>query len=159
MIRHRAGAFYMFKVYNKIMLLTVALILPITSALADSAVADKPADRSQYAADYQLSESGYIQHIHAKDVASLLGQLGSTYRECHDYRRELSVAIEEMQIDAGDIVITVILPGGLLYLGQKKLRLMSMEYDLDQIDKVLVDLEADVTRLSDDRQLAKAEEE
>jgi len=149
----------MFKVCNQIMLLTVALLSPIVSALADTAVAEKPDDMYQYAADYQLSESGYIQHIHAKDVASLLSQLGSTYRECLDYRRELSVAVDDMQIDAGDIAITIILPGGLLYLGQKKIRLMSMESDLDLIDDVLVDLETDVTRLSDDRQLAKTEEE
>jgi len=136
----------MCRVFSQIVLLAATLLSPLVPVLADT-------DET----DYQLSESGYIQHIQAKDVASLLSELGSTYRECQDYRRELSAAVEDMQIDAGDIVITVILPGGLLYLGQKKVRLMAMESDLDSIDTVLVDLETDVARLSGGRQLAKTE--
>ncbi len=148
----------MCRVYKQIMLVTMALLSSTASVLADTSVIEKSAIMSEFTAGYQLSESGYIQHIHAKDVASLLGQLGTTYRDCQGYRRELSVAIEDMQINAGDIAITVILPGGLIYLGQKKLRLMAMESDLDSIDTVLEDLEGHVTRLSDDKQLAKTEQ-
>ena len=136
----------MCRYYTHIVLFTVVLLSSVTSVLADT-----------QATAYQLSESGYIQHLQAKDVATLLGELGSTYRECQDYRSELSAAIDDMQIDTGDIVISVVLPGGLLYYAQKKMRLLALESDLDSIDKVLVDLETDVVRLSDGRQLARTE--
>lgn len=149
----------MSKVYTHIALFTVILLSSMTSALAVTQQAAQPANTSQAAAAYVLSESGYIQHIQAKDVTTLLGELDSTYRECQDYRSELSAAIEDMQIDAGDIVISIILPGGILYYAQKKLRLMALESDLDSIDKALVDLETDIARLSGGRQLAKTEQE
>jgi len=131
--------FTMCRFYTHILMFTVLLLAPLTAAPVE----------------YQLSKSGYIQSIQAKEVAALLSELGSTYSVCQNYRHELVAAIEDLQIDTGDIVISVLLPGGLLYFTQKKLRLLAMESDLDDIEKEIDVLEAVVVRLSDDRQLAR----
>jgi len=146
----------MSRIHTHIVLFALILLSSMASVRADTEVVANQVNTGQ-APVYRLSKSGYIQSIQAKDVAALLTELSSTYRVCQDYRSDLAEDIEDMQIDTGDILISLILPGGLLYYAQKKVRLMDLEEDLVDINEAMVDLETDVARLSTSRQLARIE--
>lgn len=146
----------MYRHYVYFALYTVTGLFWLCPVLAETQPGTQSAITSDASLDFQIDRHGYIQHIQVKDIAYLMYELGATYRDCQRYRVELVVMIDDLQINTGDYLITAILPGGLLYYAQKKVRLQSAQTKLSSIDQVLADLATDLAFLGNDGRLARS---
>jgi hypothetical protein len=88
--------------------------------------------------------TGFITQVPAIDSQLLVERIAQLRTELIRHQQQLTLAVEETRLDAGDAVITAIMPGGLLYAGYRKRahtlatnRLATVTDDIDELTRDL----------------------
>ena len=114
-----------------------ALIVIICSAsLVQPAAAEQPSVPGTAPAKLTIQ----LPYVDRDVLVEKISQLRS--RLIHR-KQELMQVVADKQMDGGDALITVIMPGGLLYAGYKKARYESAKNELDRVSE-------DIGEYSDD---------
>jgi hypothetical protein len=87
--------------------------------------------------------SQYIIQLPTIDRESLLEQVEKLRGQLIQRKHALEQIVADNRLDSGDAIITVIMPGGLLYAGYKKLR-------YEQAKNELANISADIDEFSSD---------
>jgi len=133
--------------------LYLAAVISITSmplsALAETAADPATADTQVHNLATTANNGGFYIDLPAVNSKQLIG-LVRAYRASLTHReQEIMRYLEDNRLDAKDLLITVILPGGLLYaavrkgnLEQAKVELAEMTEDLDELSHDLLAMQA-----------------
>ncbi len=115
------------------------------SVLADQA-GDPGASLEQLVWVETVDRNGFLAQVPTVDSQLLAERIELLRGELVQHQQQLSRAVEETRLDAGDAVITAIMPGGLLYAGYKKREHTLAKNNLasvtEDIDALTLDLAA-----------------
>ena len=114
------------------------------AALADDAGGmQAPADI--YIMAGYTNEDGFVVEVPSIDPQLLAGQLRKLRDELLLRRAELVTEIEDLALDGTDAVLTILLPGGLLYAGYRKHEYELARHRLVEVDAEIDELARDLT--------------
>jgi hypothetical protein len=133
--------------------LVPALMFFVQTALAQEA--DTP---SKNWLDFEHSE-GLTTNLPALSRAELKARLAELRARLGQRKAELSVAEEEARFDAKDAVITLVMPGGLLYAAFRQQQHHQTASQFEQVSDQLDELRSDLVAfrvIGDDSLLASA---
>lgn len=108
----------------------------ITNALQSNTMTEKSINRGDFIFDIQKTDPAIL----ARDVEKMRGFY---LRRQH----ELSQRVANKKLDAGDVIITVIMPGGLLYAGFRQQEFEQAKSDLQIVAAELSELSIDLQAL------------
>jgi hypothetical protein len=119
------------------------------SALAETAANPATADSQSPNRAPTAKDGGFYIDLPAVNSNQLIGLIRA-YRASLTHReQEITQYLEENRLDAKDVLIAVILPGGLLYaavrkgdLEQAKVELAEMTEDIDELSRDLLAMQA-----------------
>ena len=80
----------------------------------------------------------FIIQLPDVDREALAEQLRTQRSQLIERKQSLVQSVADRQLDGGDALITIIMPGGLLYAGYKKARYEQAKHELDRVS---VDIE------------------
>lgn len=128
----------------------MALVAMLFSTLAlQAAVAGEvpgvqaPADVYVMAA--YTDTDGFVVEVPAIDPQLLAEQLEDLRAELLLRRAELVTEVNDLKLDGTDAIITVLLPGGLIYAGYRKHEYEMARHDLVEVNAELDELARDLT--------------
>lgn len=141
--------------------LVILCTLLVTAFTTGSVLADQAGDhgtiQEQLIWVEAVEGNGFITQVPAIDSHLLAERIEQLRSELIQHQQQLTQAVEKTRLDTGDAVITVIMPGGLLYAGYRKRehtlaknRLASVTDDIDELTRDLAtsrDLASTVARL------------
>ena len=90
-----------------------------------------------------INQGGFIYDIQKVDPALLAEDVEKLRSDLIRHQYELVKLVAQNELDAGDVIITVIIPGGLLYAGYRK-------HKLEQAKDTLLMVSDDISELSND---------
>jgi len=119
------------------------------SALAETATDPATSDRQIPKLAPAANDGGFYTDLPAVNSNQLIGLIRA-YRASLTHReQEIMQYLEENRLDAKDLLIAAILPGGLLYaavrkgnLEQAKIELAEMSEDVDELSRDLLAMQA-----------------
>ncbi|MDH3526230.1 MAG: hypothetical protein OEN52_01735 [Gammaproteobacteria bacterium] len=88
--------------------------------------------------------NGFMGHVPTVDTQQLAGRIEMLRDELLQQQQDLARKVEETRLDAGDAIITVIMPGGLLYAGYRKRAHSHATNDLAAANEVIEELTRDL---------------
>lgn len=119
------------------------------SALAETAAAPATADAQIRKLAPAANDGGFYTDLPAVNSNRLIGLIRAYRASLTQREQEITRYLEENRLDAKDILITVIMPGGLLYaavrkgnLEQVKVELAEMTEDIDELSRDLLAMQA-----------------
>jgi hypothetical protein len=126
----------------------VALVVMLVSTITlQTAVAgdvpSAPAPAERYVMAGYTDADGFVVEIPAIDPQLLAEQLNDLRAELLLRRAELITEVEDLELDGTDAIITVLLPGGLIYAGYR-----THEYEMARHD--LAEVNAEIDEMSHD---------
>jgi hypothetical protein len=120
------------RLYSHMAALISIMTLPV-SALAETAAGPATADTHARNFAPAANAAGFFIALPAVDSDQLIERI-RTHRASLTHREhELRQYLDAHQLDSKDVLITIIMPGGLLYAAVKKGNLDQAEAELDQI--------------------------
>lgn len=90
-----------------------------------------------------IDQGGFIYDIQKVDSKLLADDVEKLRSDLVRHQYELVKLVAQNELDAGDVIITVIMPGGLLYAGYRK-------HKLEQAKDTLLIVSDDISELSND---------
>jgi hypothetical protein len=112
------------------------------TAFAEEGAAMKSAQDSFVTLEV-MDPDGFVLQMPTVDPLILVARVNELRSGLILRKIELIKQVEEARMDTGDVIITVILPGGLLYAGYRKL-------EFEQAKNNLATVSADINELSSD---------
>jgi hypothetical protein len=127
-------------------------MLTTGSVLAEQGISH---ETYQYKLDWveTIDRYGFVGHMPAVDPQQLAENIETLHDDLVQNQQHLALKVEETRLNAGDAVITVIMPGGLLYAGYRKREHTRAVDDLAAVSGVIEELKGD---LAASRRLASA---
>lgn len=127
----------------------VALIAMLCSAITlQTAVAgdvpSAPAPADIYVMAGYTDTDGFVVEIPAIDPQLLAEQLNDLRAELLLRRAELITEVEDLELDGTDAIITVLLPGGLIYAGYRTHEYEMAMHDLAEVNTEIDELTRDL---------------
>ncbi len=122
------------------------LTLPV-SALADPPAIPATADTQIRNFAPIANEAGFYVDLPAVDSSQLIGLIRAYRASLTDREQEIRQYLEDNQLDAKDALITVIMPGGLLYAAVRKGNLEQAQAELAEITADMVELSRDLVAM------------
>ena len=90
-----------------------------------------------------INQGGFIYDIQKVDPMLLAEDVEKLRSDLIRHQYELVKIVAQNELDAGDVIITVIMPGGLFYAGYRK-------HKLEQTKDTLLMVSDDISELSND---------
>jgi hypothetical protein len=119
------------------------------SALAETTADPAAADRQIHKLAPAANDGNFYIDLPAVNSNQLIALIRDYRASLTQREQEITRYLEENRLDTKDILITVILPGGLLYaavrkgkLEQAKVELAEMSEDLDELSRDLLAMQA-----------------
>jgi hypothetical protein len=91
---------------------------------------------------------GFVVEVPSIDPQLLAGQLRELRAELLLQREELVTEIEDLELDGTDAILTILLPGGLLYAGYRKHEYELAKHHLVEVDAEIDELARDLTNFN-----------
>lgn len=123
---------------------TIILCLNALSAYAQSDVQAVQADVSLLPIDHGQGLISYLPAVEKRELAERVKGLRSGLQS---QRLKIIDAIQESQFDSKDTLITLLMPGGLIYASHKKLTHEKAKHELGLVENQLDDLAMDLLML------------
>lgn len=103
----------------------VILCTLLVNAFATGSVLAEQADNHESAHNQltwveAIDRNGFLAQVPTIDSEQLVERIEALREELIQHQQQLTKTVEETRLDAGDAVITAIMPGGLLYAGYRK---------------------------------------
>jgi len=133
------------QLYNRGLVALVALLfstITLQTAVAGEVPTVQPPADIYVMAGYTDAD-GFVVEIPAIDPQLLAEELKDLQAELLLRRAELVTAVKDLALDGTDAIISVLLPGGLIYAGYRK-----HEYEMARHD--LVEVNAEIEELAHD---------
>ncbi|MGB5178873.1 MAG: hypothetical protein WBP44_09115 [Gammaproteobacteria bacterium] len=86
----------------------------------------------------------FIIQLPDVDREALVDQVRTLRSELIQRKQALLKSVADKQLDGGDALITIIMPGGLLYAGYKKLRYEQAKGELDSVSADIEEFSSDL---------------
>ena len=90
-----------------------------------------------------VNQDGFIYDIQKIDPKLLADDVEKLRSDLIRHQYELVKLVDQKELDAGDVIITIIMPGGLLYAGYRK-------HELEQAKDTLLTVSDDISEFSND---------
>ena len=94
-----------------------------------------------------IQDAGLVANIPARDARDVLQQARSFRSDLELDRNHCAEAVEETRFKSHDTLITIVMPGGLLYAMNKKQRHEEAKQAYAEVSQQLLDLKEDLARL------------
>lgn len=91
-----------------------------------------------------IDRYGFVGHMPTIDPQQLAQNIETLHEDFIQNQQYLAQLVEKTRLDAGDAVITVIMPGGLLYAGYRKREHSRAKDDLAAVSGVIEELTSDL---------------
>jgi hypothetical protein len=127
--------------------LVLAALIKTTPALAGGAVslqADHQADVVT-----MVGPRGFITRLQTVDTATLTEQVQVLRSQLIARKQQLVEEVDEKRLDSGDALLTIIMPGGLLYAGYRKAALERARNHLAEVSEDITQYSRDLSALAD----------
>ncbi len=90
-----------------------------------------------------VNQDGFIYDIQKIDPKLLADDVEKLRSDLIRHQYELVKLVDQKELDAGDVIITIIMPGGLIYAGYRK-------HELEQAKDTLLTVSDDISEFSND---------
>ncbi len=91
--------------------------------------------------------AGFTISLQQVEQPLLLLELQQLQQELWDQQINMLTQLADMSFSAIDTIITIVLPGGLLYAFNKKLNHQQAQADLSELNGALLQLQADINHI------------
>ena len=119
------------------------LTLPV-AALAEAPTAAAAADSQLPSSAPAANDAGFYVALPAVDTDQLIERIRTHRASLTQREHEVNRYLEDHQLDAKDVLITIIMPGGLLYAAVRKGNLQQAQAELEQINAAMDELSRDL---------------
>ena len=120
-----------------------AALLMAKSAVADDTVSLQPDDRRTGVVT-MVGPQGFITQLQVVDANTLTEQVELLRSELIVRKQQLVEEVGEKKMDSGDALLTVLMPGGLLYAGYKKAAYERARNDLAEVNEDISEYSRDL---------------
>ncbi len=122
--------------------LTYITLFILLTLLSGNSFADEVGNR-QLISD----AAGFTISLQQVEQPLLLLELQQLQQELWDQQINMLTQLADMSFSAIDTIITIVLPGGLLYAFNKKLNHRQAQADLSELNGTLLQLQADISHM------------
>ena len=122
----------------------VAIMTTSVSALAETAVAPTATDAQTRNWTPTENEGGFYTALPAVNNKQLVGLLRNYQEALTQREQEITRYLDENRLDTADVLITVIVPGGLIYAAVRKANLEEARAELTEITNDMDELSRDL---------------
>ena len=127
--------------------LLLTVLLPVQAAYAQEAVSLQADDRQAELVNV-IGPRGFITQLQVVDTDTLVEQVQMLRSKLIVRKQQLVQEVDEKQLDTGDALLTVLMPGGLLYAGYKKAVYERARNDLSELSEDITEYSHDLTALT-----------
>ncbi len=120
----------------------IYLVLLLLTALSGNSFADEMEGRQQIS-----DNSGFTISLQQVNHPLLLLELQQLQQELWYQQVNLLAQVTNMGFGAVDAIITIVLPGGLLYAFNKKLKQQQAKNNLHELNSKLLQLQVDIKQM------------
>ncbi len=124
-----------------------ACISLITLPVAALAEAPASAAVQVRAFDPAANDAGFYPALPAVDTDRLIERISAQRATLTQREQEITQYLDDHQLGAKDVLITVIMPGGLIYAAVRKGNLQQAQAELDQINAAMDELSRDLVAM------------
>jgi hypothetical protein len=128
--------------------LVLAALMKTVPALADGTVSLQ-ADNRQPGVVTMVGPQGFITRLQTVDTATLAEQVQTLRSQLIARKQQLVEEVDEKQLDSGDALLTILMPGGLLYAGYRKAALERARNGLAEVSEDITEYSRDLSVLAD----------
>ena len=122
----------------------VAIMTTSVSALADTAVNPSATDAQNRNWTPTENEGGFYTSLPAVNNKQLVGLIRNYQEALTQREQEITRYLDENRLDTADVLITVIMPGGLIYAAVRKANLEEARAELTEITDDMDELSRDL---------------
>ena len=115
--------------------------------LPAAALAEAPASAVTQPSAPAANEAGFYVALPAVDTDRLIERISAQRASLTQREQEIREYLEDHQLGAKDLLITVIMPGGLIYAAVRKGNLQQAQAELDQINAAMDELSRDMVAM------------
>ena len=127
--------------------LVLAALMKTAPALADGTVSLQ-ADERQPGVVTMVGPRGFITRLQTVDNVTLTGQVQALRSQLIARKQQLVEEVDDKQLDSGDALLTILMPGGLLYAGYRKAVLERARDDLAEVSEDITEYSRDLSVLA-----------
>lgn len=103
-----------------------------------------------------VGPQGFITQLQVVDAETLSEQVQVLRSQLILRKQQLVHEVDEKQLDSGDALLTVLMPGGLLYAGYKKAVYESARSDLADVSEEITEYSHDLSALAGQKSVTVA---
>ena len=134
-------------VFRSIMVLAFAAVLiMVKPAAAEDTVMLQPDDRRAGVLT-MVGPQGFITRLQVVDADTLAEQVQQLRSELIARKQQLVAEVDEKKLDSSDALLTVLMPGGLLYAGYKKAAYERARNDLEEVSEDISEYSRDLVEI------------
>ncbi len=118
-------------------------------SLPVAALAETPATTDTQGPSFApaANAAGFYVVLPAVDTEQLIDRISAHRASLTQREQQIRDYLEDHQLGAEDVLITVIMPGGLLYAAVRKANLQQAQAELDQINAAMDELSRDLVAM------------
>jgi hypothetical protein len=139
-----AGAFALIHRYFVCLVAFVVAMTTSVSAVAESAVNPATGDTDNPGWAHVANEGGFYTPLPMVNRTQLIALLRNYQEALAEREEEISRYLGESRMDAKDVLITVIMPGGLVYAAIRKANIEEAREQLSEITDDMTELSQDL---------------
>ena len=134
-------------IFRSITVLAFAAVLIMGKpAAAEDTVMLQPDDRRAGVLT-MVGPQGFITRLQVVDADTLAEQVQQLRSELIARKQQLVAEVDEKKLDSGDALLTVLMPGGLLYAGYKKAAYERARNDLAEVSEDISEYSRDLVEI------------
>jgi hypothetical protein len=123
-----------------------AVLIMVKPAAAEDTVMLQPNDRRAGVLT-MVGPQGFITRLQVVDADTLAEQVQQLRSELIARKQQLVDEVDEKKLDSGDALLTVLMPGGLLYAGYKKAAYERARNDLAEVSDDISEYSRDLVEI------------
>ena len=123
-----------------------AVLIMVKPAAAEDTVMLQPDDRRAGVLT-MVGPQGFITRLQVVDADTLAEQVQQLRSELIARKQQLVDEVDEKKLDSGDALLTVLMPGGLLYTGYKKAAYERARNDLAEVSDDISEYSRDLVEI------------
>jgi hypothetical protein len=127
--------------------LFLAALLPVKAVHAED-ILSLSADGHEPGVVSVIGPRGFITQLQVVDAGTLVEQVQVLRSRLIVRKQQLVQEVDEKQLDSGDALLTVLMPGGLLYAGYKKAAYERARNDLAEVSEDITEYSRDLSALA-----------
>jgi hypothetical protein len=127
--------------------LFLAALLPVKAVYAED-ILSLSADGHEPGVVSVIGPRGFITQLQVVDAGTLVEQVQVLRSRLIVRKQQLVQEVDEKQLDSGDALLTVLMPGGLLYAGYKKAAYERARNDLAEVSEDITEYSRDLSALA-----------